>query len=133
MTISEVKERLGSIVDVLPSDKAQLLLDFATFLKQQFRGEVESPAQIESDNGLDDWDREIVAAEEYWFSLPESTRQNYSGKTVAVAKDRILDADGDIDALTGRIEAQYPDLPVLYIEAEAERLPTLVILSPRFE
>ena len=128
MTLNEVKERLAIIVDALPPDKAQALLDFAAFLKQQAQVEGQPPAP---EGEWDDWDRAIIAAEEYWFSLPEAARQNYIGKTAAVVEGRILDADSDRAALRARVSAQYPDLPVLYVEGKAERLQPLVVLSPR--
>ncbi len=131
MTREEVKEQLEALLDELPGDKVQLLLDFAAFLKQQAQTDERllQPPMPEAE--WNDWDRAIIAAEEYWFSLPEATRHAYIGKTVAVIEGRILDADSDPEALTARIEAQYPDQPVLYVEGEAERLRPLVVLSPR--
>lgn len=132
MTPAEVKERLNALVDVLPEDQARLLVEIASVLEQHAWPEAHLPDAPPAQDELDDWDREIVAAEEYWFGLPGVTRRNYAGKLVAVARDGILDADADEDALADRIETKYPNRPVLYIEAEAERLPPLVIRSPRF-
>ncbi len=42
--------------------------------------------------------------------------------------NRILGADVTVKALRKRIAIQYPDQPVLYIDAEQE--PSLVVLSP---
>lgn len=125
MTDHEVKQRLLTVLDALPPDKAEAVLDFATFLQHQ----VEAPAPAEEWD--DEWDRAIIAAEEYWFSLPEATRQNYLGQTAAVVEGRILDADKDRSALRARVRAQYPGQPVLYIEGEAKYLEPLVIRSPR--
>ena len=126
MTREEVKEQLEALLDELPGDKAQMLLDFAAFLKQQARAGVPPTPQED----WTDWDRAVIAAEEYWFSLPEATRQAYLGKTAAVVEGRILDADSNRAALQERISAQYPDLPVLYVEGEAEQFKPLVVLSP---
>jgi len=127
MTREEVKEQLEALLDELPGDKAQMLLDFAAFLKQQARAGVPPTPQED----WTDWERAIIAAEEYWFSLPEETRRAYVGKTAAVIEGRILDADSNIRELEVRIRAQYPDQPVLYIEGEAEQFPALFIRSPR--
>ncbi|MBI4770481.1 MAG: hypothetical protein HY784_08760, partial [Chloroflexi bacterium] len=60
MTLNQVKERLVSIVDVLPPDKAQLLLNFADFLKQQLQAEVRSPQPPVPEAEWDEWDRAIM-------------------------------------------------------------------------
>ena len=132
MTRGDVKEKLDALLEVLPDDKAELLLDFAAFLKQQVQAEVQQPPAIESEAGLDIWDQEIIAAEDYWFGLPEETRRAYVGKTAAVIASRILDSDSDREALETRIETQYPDRPVLYIEGEAKYLEPLVVITPHF-
>ena len=128
MIRNEVKERLEALLEALPDDKAQLLLDFATFLKQQTPARV-PPAAREA---WTDWERAIIAAEEYWFSLPEETRHSYGSQMVAVIQGQILDTDRDRQALRRRVFAKYPDTTVLYIEADAEPMPSLIIRSPRF-
>jgi len=124
MTLGEVKEQLEALLETLPEDKAQLLLDFAAFLKQQTQT---PPAEA----AWDAWDRAIIEAEDYWFSLPEKTRRSYMGKTAAVVAGQILDADSDRATLRARVRAKYSNRPVLYVEGEAERLQPLVVLSPR--
>lgn len=132
MTRQEIHERLDTLLAELPPDKAQLLLDFATFLKTQATAQSDlplasAPAHIEEDA----WDKAIVAAETYWFSLSLETRQAYKGQMVAVTPERILDSDPDRRTLRQRVMARYPDQPVLYIEAEAEPLEPVVVRSPR--
>jgi hypothetical protein len=132
MTRRELKEQLEAMLEALPEDKATLLVDFAAFLSQQVQaGQLDEPT-AEPDTHWDAWEREVIAAEEYWFSLPEKVRRSYGSKTVAVVRDSVLDADDDPDALAARVEAQYPGQPMLYVEATAERLPALILRSPRF-
>src|SRR5262249_36125159 len=126
MTHRELKERLDALLDELPEDKASLLLDFAAFLRQQAETAQPVPA-----NGWELWEQAIIAAEEYWFGLPEAARHSYGNKIVAVVAGRILDADTDSATLLMRVQAGYPDQPILYIEAQAERLPPLTFRSPR--
>jgi len=125
MTRKEIKGKLEALLEILPDDKAEAVLDFAEFLQHQVGTQL--PAAEEE---WDDWDRAIIAAEEYWFSLSEETRHAYIGRTAAVVEGRILDADSDRMALEERVRAQYPDLPVLYVEGEAEQFKPLVVLSP---
>ncbi len=128
MTRGEVKEKLDALLEILPDDKAELLLGFAAFLRQQAEGQ-QPPAPRE------DWtdsERAIIAAEEYWFGLPEETRRSYGSQMVAVIQGQILDTDRDRQALRRRVFAKYPDMMVLYIEADAEPMPSLIIRSPRF-
>ncbi len=128
MTDQEIKERLLSVLDALPPDKAEAVLDFATFLQEQVRAQQGRP-ELEAEQN--DWNRAVDAAEEYWFGLPEATRQSYVGRTAAVVDGRILDADSDAAALEERVVRQYPDLPVLYVEGETKQFEPLVVLSPR--
>lgn len=128
MTDQEIKQRLLSVLDALPPDKAEAVLDFATFLKEQVQAQQGQPAHEEE---MNDWNRALNAAEEYWFGLPEATRQGYIGRTAAVVDGRILDADSDAAALEERVVTQYPDVPVLYVEGETKQFEPLVVLSPR--
>src|SRR2546428_14172443 len=117
MTDQEIKERLLSVLDALPPDKAEAVLDFATFLQEQVRAQQGQPAPEVEQN---DWNRALDAAEDYWFGLPEVIRQGYVGRTAAVVDGRILDADSDAAALEERVVRQYPDLPVLYVSGETQ-------------
>ena len=130
MTRSELKERLEAMLEDLPEDKAAMLVDFAAFLSQQSQS-TESGEATSPENGWDAWEQGVIAAEEYWFSLPDATRRNYGHKTVAVVAGRVLEAGDDPTVLAARIQAGYPDRPVLYIEATADRLPALTIRGPR--
>ncbi len=122
MTHTQVKDNLVQLLEQLPHDKAELLLDFAAFLKQQ-----PSPHEL---SALSIAERELVRAEDFWFSLPKETRHQYLGKIVAVSFEKILDADSDLSALRRRVSAQLPAQTILYIEADAEREPMLVVRSP---
>ena len=123
MTRDEVKEKLEALLNELPGDKAQLLLDFAAFLKQLVPPS--GPPE------LTDWERQLVTAEDYWFGLPEEVRRSYSGKIVAVLPDKIVAADQDRAALRRKVKALYPDRAVLYVSPDEERHQPLVIRSPR--
>jgi len=125
MTRIQVKENLDRLIERLPDDKAELLLDFAAFLSQH-------PHAPES-AALSQDEQELARAEEYWFGLPEEARRACSGKTVAVTANRIVDSDTDLAALRRRVTAQSLDQVILFINAEAEREPILVLRSPRLE
>lgn len=77
-----------------------------------------------------EWEAELAIAEEYWFQLSVAVRSKYTGKVVALLHNRILGVDVTVKALRKRIAIQYPDQPVLYIDADAEQEPSLVVLSP---
>lgn len=130
MIQTQVKEQLNELVDQLSVEQAELLLDFAVLLRQRRRQD-QITAPIESMPAPTVWEAALVAAEEYWFQLPEAIRRQYEGKTVALLRDRLLDADAQLSVLRKRISAQYPDQPVLYLEADAEPLPPLYVRSPR--
>ena len=76
-----------------------------------------------------EWEADLATAEEYWFQLPTSVRDKYTGQVVALLHDRILGADVTVKALRKRIAMQYPNQSVLYINADAEQEPSLVVLS----
>lgn len=130
MTPTEVKQRLMAIVDELPPDKAQSLLDYAAFLGQRA---FDDQASGNDSPALNDWDRAIIAAEEYWFSLPEAKRKEFGKKTVAVTNGRILGADENRQSLRKRLAAEYPGQPILYVEADAKQLEPLIWRGPRLE
>ena len=79
-----------------------------------------------------EWEAALAAAEEYWFQLPEAVRTRYHNQTVALLHNQILDADQQLAALRKRITSEYPDQPVLYLDADAELMPPLFVRSPRF-
>jgi hypothetical protein len=125
MSRSGIRENLVKLFERLPDDKAELLLEFATFLSRQ--------ARLPESTGLTPAERELERAEDYWFGLPESTRRLYSGQTVAVTSERIVDADPGLSVLRHRVAEQHPGQVVLFIDAAAEREPELVLRSPRLE
>ena len=131
MTRDEVRMKLIELVSGLPQTQAELLLDFAGLLRRHSQLSNLPIAAAEPTGDLDDWDRALIAAEEYWFALPESVRREYSGKTAAVQAGRILDSDESLTALHDRILQHYLDQPVLFIEGDAEREPILVLHSPQ--
>ena len=103
MPHDETKQRLYELLTELPIGKLATLLHFALFL-QRGAASVDERA----------WERDINMAENYWFSLPQAARQNYAGRAVAVTRIGILDADTDLNSLHARIQAHYPNQPVLY-------------------
>jgi hypothetical protein len=130
MTDQEIIQRLLTVLDALPPDKAEAVLEYATFLQGEVQGLETRPA-LKGEAAA--WNRALDAAEEYWFGLPEATRQGYIGRTAAVVEGRILDADRDRASLRRRVAAQHPGLPVLYIEGETKQFEPLVVLSPRLK
>ena len=77
-----------------------------------------------------EWEAALAAAEEYWFQLPTSVRGEYTGSVVALLRDRILDGDTELKVLRRRVTVQYPNQPILYLDADAEQEPPLFVLSP---
>jgi hypothetical protein len=124
---TEISQQLINLVDVLSFEKAQQLLEFATFLQQQSEAHVQPPIA----ENLDEWEIAIQQAEAYWFSLPESVRQLYAGKSVAIVQNQIVDSDPQLRSLKQRVRQRFPLQPVLYIEADTTELPSLIIRSPR--
>ena len=123
---TEIKQQLFNVVDALSFEKLQQLLEFAALLRQ--RSElVAQPAQ----ENLDEWEKAISRAESYWFALPKTVQQIYSGKVVAIINDQIVDSDPQLRSLKQRVRQQFPQQPVLYIEANAALLQPLVIRSPK--
>ena len=105
MTDQAIIEQLLSVLDALPPDKAAAVLVYATHLQEQVQGlEAQSPP---ADADLDDWDRAVIAAEEYWFGLPEAERYAYTGKVVAVVEGRLLAADTSLAKLQARVRAEF--------------------------
>jgi hypothetical protein len=129
MTQAQIKERLNALIDLLPTEQAELLLDFAVLLRQR-QVQTGPPDNVNSATDSTEWEVALAAAEEYWFQLSETTRTQYRGRVVALLYDRILDTDTELNALRRRIAAQYPNQPVLYLDADAEREQPLFVLSP---
>ncbi|MFN8494435.1 MAG: hypothetical protein U0350_42940 [Caldilineaceae bacterium] len=130
MTQTQVKEELNTLIDALPPDQAELVLDFAVLLRQR-QGSHETQAKTQEGAPLSEWEAALVKAEKYWFQLPENVRAQYAGRIVALSHNRILDTDLELKVLRKRITEQYPDQPILYLETDAEQEPVLVIRSPR--
>lgn len=136
MTQSQVKEQLTALIDVLPPEQAELVLDFASLLRHRYIQAVQQALPQANPRSADSaltWEEALASAEVYWFQLPETTRQQYSGRTVALLRNRILDADEKLRDLRKRVTALYPDQPVLYLDADAEQEPPLFVRSPRWE
>lgn len=130
MIQTQVKKQLNTIIDLLPEEQAELVLDFALLLRQR-QSEPLSSDRLNSATTSTEWETALADAEDYWFQLPESVRTQYSEQTVALLRDRILDADTQLNALRKRVTLQYPDQPVLYLDADAEPAPPLFVRSPR--
>ena len=79
-----------------------------------------------------DWEAALAFAEDYWFQLPALIRAKYTGQVVALLQNHILDADIELNALRQRVAIEYPNQPVLYMNADAEQTPPLFVRSPRF-
>ena len=127
---TKIKQQLISVADTLPFEKMQQLLDFAAFLRHQ-HGSVTQPELDKPQETLDEWEKALSHAEAYWFSLPEPIRLSYAGKVVALTKDRILDSDPQLQSLKRRVRKQFANQPILYLDADAELLPPLIIHSPK--
>lgn len=130
MTQTQVKERLNALIDLLPTEQAELLLDFAVLLRQRQA----QPAPLDSLNAdplSTEWEAALAAAEDYWFHLPETTRTQYTGRVVALLHDQILDADTELKVLRRRVALQHPNQPILYLDADTEQEPPLFVLSPQ--
>lgn len=130
MTQTQVKEQLNTLIDLLPAEQAELVLDFAVLLRQR-QMQTKPTDQVSATPDATEWETALAAAEEFWFQLPHSSRAQYQNKTVALLRNQIIDADIQIHALRKRVTSQYPDQPVLYLDADAEKLPPLYIRSPR--
>jgi hypothetical protein len=128
MTRQEVKKRLEALLDSLPVDKAELVLEFAVSLGRELKASSKEP--ILNDE-LSAWEQELATAEDYWFSLPEAERRKYSGQMVAVLENKIVGTNSDGQTLRRQVAMKYPRQPVLYIPGEATREPTLIVRSPR--
>lgn len=131
MTQTQVKEQLNALLDLLPAEQAELVLDFAVLLRQR-QIQTRPTEQGIAVPDLSEWETALAAAEDYWFQLPDSSRAQYKNKTVALLRDQILDADVQLQALRKRLTSQYPDQPVLYLDADAEKLPPLFLFGPHF-
>jgi hypothetical protein len=127
MTRKEVKKKLEALLDSLPVDKAELVLEFAASLGQELQS---SSKESTPSDELSAWEQELATAEDYWFGLPEAERRKYSGQMVAVLENKIVGSDPDVQKLQQKVAINYPRQPVLYIDGEATREPALVIRSP---
>lgn len=130
MTQAQVKEQLNALIDLLPTEQAELVLDFAVLLRQR-QIQTKPTEQVVAVPDLSEWETALAAAEEYWFQLADSVRAQYQNKTVALLRDQIIDADIQLQALRKRVISNYPDQPVLYLDANTEKLLPLYIRSPR--
>ena len=86
---------------------------------------------LNADTPSTEWEAALAAAEDYWFHLPETTRTQYTGRVVALLGDQILGADTELKVLRRTIAAQYPNQPVLYLDADTEQESPLFISSPQ--
>ncbi len=59
--------------------------------------------------------------------------QTYEGRYIAMHQGQVVDDDKDQLALLTRIEAQYPDTPVLITRVVSEPEETYTVRSPRWE
>jgi hypothetical protein len=130
MTPPQVKEQLNALIDNLPQDQAQLVLDFANLLHQR-RPKSKSRKRLPASEPISEWEKSLATAETYWFELSESTRQQYTGRVVALLRNRILDSDVSLQELRRRVNLLHPDQPILYLDANAEQEPALFVRSPR--
>jgi hypothetical protein len=76
--------------------------------------------QLPNIETLSEWEVVLAEAEAYWFRLPESVRQQYGGRTVAVLHDRILDSDVTLRDLRTRMVVEHPNQPILYSSTGAQ-------------
>lgn len=130
MTLPQVKRQLSALIDKLPPDQAELVLDFAVLLHQRQPHSYTHQRSPDAES-VSDWEMALVTAETYWFQLPESKRKKYGGRIVALLYDRILDSDTKLRDLRARMVTQHPNQPILYLDADSEPEPALFIRSPR--
>ncbi len=128
MTRQEVKKKLEALLESLPVDKAELVLEFATSLGRELQS---SSKESTPNDELFAWEQALAMAEDYWFSLPETERRKYAGQMVAVLENKIVGTASDGQTLSRQVAMKYPRQPVLYIQGEATREPTLIVRSPR--
>lgn len=131
MSQVQIKEQLNALIDSLPADQAELLLDFAVLLRQRQMQTTHSDYLL-VDPSSTAWERALAEAENYWFQLHEAVQAQYRGQTVAILHNQILDADKELAVLRERVTKKYPEQPVLYLPADAEQVPPLLVRSPRF-
>ncbi|MEZ4663878.1 MAG: hypothetical protein R2911_40615 [Caldilineaceae bacterium] len=92
-------------------------------------GEIELDQQddeAEDDTALQ---REMQA----YIAMHPQLKKTHYGKHVAIYESRLIDSDGDYDALTRRIDDKYPDQFVWISTVEDEPIKTIVFRSPRLE
>ena len=84
----------------------------------------------------DDWAEDDSALQremQAYIALHPQLKKTHYGKHVAIYEGRLIDSDDDYDALTRRIDANYPDRFVWISTVEDEPIKTLVFRSPRLE
>lgn len=123
MIALEIKEKVLDLLDSMPAEDSQKVLDFAFQLQDKQK-------QTEP-RSTDAWEAALANAEKFWFSLPISTRKQYSGQVVAIANNQIIDTAKHISELRRRVAMKYRNQPVLFIDADAEQEPALFVRSPR--
>ncbi|MCE7983404.1 MAG: hypothetical protein DYG89_19700 [Caldilinea sp. CFX5] len=78
-------------------------------------------------------DPEVADEMQAYIAMHPRLKKTHLGKHVAIYGGKLVDTDEDYDALTRRIDAQYPDRFVWIATVEEEPIKTFVFRSPRLE
>ncbi len=90
-------------------------------------------AELDEEETLVDEDPEVEREMQAYIAMHPLLKKTHFGKHVAVYDGRLIDTDDDYDALTRRIDAQYPDRFVWISKVAEEPIKTFVFRSPRLE
>ncbi|MBX3000742.1 MAG: hypothetical protein KF893_19635 [Caldilineaceae bacterium] len=66
---------------------------------------------------------EMLADQEWWFTLPIHVRKQYQGEHVAIYKGAVVDHDHDVRSLHRRIRQKYGSAHLLVLNADWKEMP----------
>lgn len=124
MTVPEpLFTRTKQLVDL---HKAEIGDELAQLLAQMLASADLNGPGVDEDPAVE---REMQA----YIALHPLLKKSHSGKHVAIYQGKLIDEDEDYDALTRRIDTQYPDHFVWVTTVEEEPIKTYFFRSPRVE